>query len=254
LNAPAQHRTGWTRRAVVAAGLAAACTPASDLTEGETGRIVRVGDGDLLRLDSGLEVRLSEIEAPGLGRRAAPHGNASRTLLGAAALGRVARLYYGGLSRDRYDRAIAHVIVEDPAAGPVWLNGLMVRSGGAWVRSWPDNARRVRPLYALESEARAAGRGVWAIDGYRVRSPAELHEVSGFAIVEGMAADAKLEGPPEARAVGEALSLSGLAALGEAPPSLHVRTGVRVRLRGRPDRDGGARIPLTHWGQVETLA
>src|SRR5690606_32341146 len=122
-------------------------------------------------------VRLAEVEAPSPGYDGAadqPHAGESRDLLMAAAMGRAASLWYGGLSRDRYDRAIAHVIARDETGSDLWLNGLMARQGGARVRSWPDNSRRVRRLYALETEARAAKRGLWALDHYRIRAVDDL--------------------------------------------------------------------------------
>ena len=104
-----------TRRIALAgmAALAAGCSGEPDLSEGETGRIARIMDGDALALDTGLRVRLAEIEAPAPGyndRPDEPFAIEARDALERAALGRDARLWYGGLSRDGYERAIAHVI------------------------------------------------------------------------------------------------------------------------------------------------
>ncbi len=43
--------------------LAAGCSAEGDLNAGEQGRISRITDGDVLGLDTGLRVRLTEIEA-----------------------------------------------------------------------------------------------------------------------------------------------------------------------------------------------
>jgi hypothetical protein len=124
-------------------------------------------DGDSLALDTGLRVRLAEVGAPaaGYGDRAdEPGAAAARGIVERAAVGRQALLWYGGLSRDRYQRAIAHVIAHviarDEVGADVWLNGLAVRQGAARVRTYPDNATRARRLLALENEARAGARPV----------------------------------------------------------------------------------------------
>jgi endonuclease YncB( thermonuclease family) len=123
----------WSRRGVVLAGLAAACAQQGYLSAGEQGRVARVLDGDALALDTGLRVRLVEIEAPAPGydgRADEPWAAEARSLLETAATGRQAQLWCGGLSRDSYDRALAHVIVRNETGGEVWLNGMVVRQGG----------------------------------------------------------------------------------------------------------------------------
>ena len=67
--------------------------------------------------------------------RTSPALRKRASILKAAALGRQARLWYGGLSRDDYERALAHVIARDEAGAEVWLNGLVVRQGAARVRT-----------------------------------------------------------------------------------------------------------------------
>ncbi len=213
-----------------------------------------MSDGDLLALDGGLRVRLSEIEAPAISSGRSPYAAEARELLGSVALGRPGRLYYGGLSRDRYERAIAHVIVQAENGEDVWLNGFMARQGGGRVRSWPDNARRVRRLYALEEEARKNRRGLWAFDEYRVRSLDDLAAAYGFVLVEGpldrleTGADAS-----EALLAGAGIQLFAGAELGK-PSDIKLSRGARIRVRGRIGRNREMPVMrLTHWGQVEVL-
>ena len=241
---------------MLVAGLAAVaggCQPPPDLAVGETGRIVRAPDGDLVVLDGGLRVRLSEIEAPALGGNSQPFAAEARSLLVKAAMGRPARLYYGGLSRDRYERAIAHVIVQPAAGGDLWLNGYMARQGGGRVRSWPDNARRVRQLYALEDEARRERRGLWALDAYRVRALDDLAGADGFAVIEGpLSAIGEAAERATVRLTPSGLEIHTDGALGR-PSGLSLSPGRLVRVRGRIDRrQDPPSIRLTHWGQVET--
>lgn len=233
------------------AALAAGCSQPPDLSEGEQGRIVRAFDGDLVTLDAGLRVRLVEIEAP---RASDPYGPEASAILRAASVGRQARLWYGGLTRDRYERALAHVIVSDETGRDIWLNGMMAHQGAARVRSWPDNARRVRELYRLEAEARAAKRGLWALPDYAVRSPAAIGDPAFFTIVEGALLGLKQaagEGRCEIGATGVQLIAGDM--MGPHDPMLDL-AAKRVRIRGKLEYgEGGMIIRLTHWAQVETL-
>lgn len=247
-----------TRRAALAGltGLAAGCAGEADLSEGEQGRIARVMDADVLALDTGLRVRLAEIEAPAPGYRDRPdepYAIEARDALERAALGRQARLWYGGLSRDSYERAIAR----DEVGGDVWLNGLVARQGLARVRSYPDNSTRVRRLLALESEARAASRGLWTDSHWRIRTLDDLEGAPNFSIVEGeITSIGNVAGNGDAHLSPTGIKLEIGERLG--PPDLQLAVGTRIRVRGRidlrPIANGGAPlIRITHWPQVEVV-
>lgn len=167
----------------------AACagpSPLPDMEPGEMGRVVSILDGDALILDTGQSVRLVSIEAPVLyprGRPADAHAAESARMLEDLALGRRVRLYYPGLTRDRYDRALAHVVTEDGAGPQYWLNQEMLRRGGAWVRLYPDTAARGDALLEVEAEARTARRGLWATSRFAVFDVSDLPgELQGFYI------------------------------------------------------------------------
>jgi endonuclease YncB( thermonuclease family) len=246
---------GWSRRGVLLGGLAA-CTAEADLAEGEAGRVARVMDGDSVALDTGLRVRLAEVEAPAAGyngRADEPGTAAARSVLERGGLGRQARLWYGGLSRDRYERAIAHVIASDEVGSDVWLNGFAVRQGGARVRTYPDNAKRARRLLALEQEARAAKRGLWAEDHWRVRALDDLDGAPYFAIVEGAVASVGTRaGDGDAVLTRDGIRFDVGERLGAADVDL--RAGAKVRVRGRIDTRGEMPlIRVTHWAQVEVV-
>jgi endonuclease YncB( thermonuclease family) len=230
-----------------------ACARAPDLAPGETGRIAHVFDGDTLTLEAGLRVRLVEIEAPSE-RYSDGYASEAREALEAASVGRVAQLFYGGLSRDRYQRALAHVIASTETGSDVWLNGYMVRQGAARVRTYPDNARRVRQLLKLEDEARKAKRGLWALDDYRIRATADLAGAPAYAIVEGaLLGVQKTAGDGFAVLTTAGVQLSVGDRLGGADAALKLDAGRPLRVRGRiEDRNGGPTIRITHWGQVET--
>ena len=174
-------------------------------------------------------------------------------MLAAAALGRQAQLWYGGLSRDGYERALAHVIARDEVGAEVWLNGMLVRQGAGRVRTYADNARRARRLLALETEAREAKRGLWAEAHWRVRGLDDLEDAPNFAIVEGVVASiGAMAGDGEAW-----LSPSGIRfEVGErlGAGDVELAAGKRVRVRGRIDtREGEPKIRVTHWAQVEVV-
>lgn len=249
-------KNGWSRRGFVLAGLAAGCARQGDLSAGEQGRVARVLDGDALALDTGLRVRLVEVEAPAPGydgRADEPYAKEAREMLEASAVGRQAELWYGGLSRDSYQRALAHVIVRDEVGGEVWLNGLVARQGAGRVRTYTDNARRARRLLALEDEARGARRGLWADDYWRVRGLDDLDGAPNFAIVEGVVASVgEIAGDGEAHLARSGIRFDVGERLGA--PDVTLAMGARVRVRGRIDARGDEpKMRVTHWAQVEVV-
>jgi len=174
-----------------------------------------------------------------------------------ASLGREARRWFGGLSRDRYERAIAPVIARDDVGANVWLSGLAVRQGAARVRTYPDNAKRARRLLAMESEARAAKRGLWAEAHWRGRGLDDLGGAPNFAVVEGVVSalgtrpgdgDTHLSAGGIRFEVGERLGVA----------DVDVRVGAKLRVRGRIETrpvelGGDPVIRVTHWAQVEVV-
>jgi micrococcal nuclease len=145
--------------ALVALAACSAPDPLAGTQPGEHGRVVRVIDGDALVLDTEQSVRLVGIEAPAgpyKGKGGDPFYRESRRMLEDMALGREVQLFYAGLTRDRYDRALAHVMTTDALGPDLWLNREMV----ARVRVYPDTAAANDLLLAPEAEARIAGLGL----------------------------------------------------------------------------------------------
>ena len=116
------------------------------------GRVVSVHDGDTLTVlvdHRQVRVRLTDIDAPELKQ---PFGTRSRQSLADLCFGKQAALDVRG--QDRYHRTLAHVTCDGKDA-----NAEQVRRGYAW--TYVRYARPDSPLIALESEARAAHRGLW---------------------------------------------------------------------------------------------
>ncbi|MEQ9505449.1 MAG: thermonuclease family protein [Hyphomonas sp.] len=229
--------------------------PLEELVTGERGRVVRVLDGDALVLDTGQSVRLVGIEAP-----AAPYrdraGDAgyeeAKRLLEDMVLGREVELRYGGLTRDRYDRALAHVVTTDALGPRLWLNAEMIRKGGARVRVYPDTAAANAPLLALEASARQDRRGLWDDGVWPIHDAADLPvSAERFQLVEAIAGD--MTSSRERFAVCD-VALQGSSLVLEidkaAAELCQLPEGTRLRARGFL-RDG--RLEITHPLNLEKL-
>jgi endonuclease YncB( thermonuclease family) len=234
------------------------------LEAGETGRVVAVVDGDTLRLDSGIEVRLVGIQAPKLpldrpNFRRWPLAEQAKAALERLALGRELRLDYGGRRRDRYGRALAHLHTRDG----LWLQGQLLAEGMARVYSFRDNRALVAEMLAAERVARANRRGIWGHPYYRVLQADEAGgHIDSFQLVEGRVRDAAL--------VRGRLFLNFGAdwktdfTVGVEPRDLRLfeRAGIdvlqwrgrRLRVRGWIEAWNGPYIEATHPEQIELLA
>lgn len=131
--------------------------------------VIRVSDGDTLwvRLDDRtrkpLKLRLEGIDAP---ERCQAGGEQARSALAAQVLGR--RVDVARRARDSYARTLARVELDGQDLG-AW----MVRQGHAWSYRFRQHPG---PYAALEQQARAARRGVFAqSDAIEPRRFRQLH-------------------------------------------------------------------------------
>lgn len=154
------------------------------LAGGERGRVVEVRSGDVLVLDTGLVVRLAQIDAPHMDQ---PGADQARGDLQRLAGGQDVQLLYGGARRDGYGRALAQV---RRAKDHVWLQAALLRDGWARVRTYADNHVEIRALLDDEAKARSKRLGLWSLADDQVRLPSEIDRgVRGFQIVEGRVAE-----------------------------------------------------------------
>lgn len=220
---------------------------------GERGRVVRIIDGDALVLNTGQSVRLVGIEAPALNRRdrnPAPYAEEAARALENMLMGREVQLYYPGLTRDRYDRALAHVVTIDAAGPDYWANMELVKRGAARVRLYPDTAARGADLLAAERAAREEEAGLWDMATYEVIQAGTLPSgMRGFMLVRG-----RLDGrmPTERGVCAWSLEAASLQVRVEQTASdfCEAEPGASFQLRGWVS---GGVLTLTHPLHAESL-
>jgi micrococcal nuclease len=155
---------------LAAAALAAAAAGggcAGGMAEGDerTGRVVRVTDGDTIRVAVGgreERVRYIGIDTPESATPGAPvecFGRAAARANARLVAGRRVRLVTDAEPRDRYGRLLAYVF---RAGDGRFVNAALVRAGYAVPLTVPPNVRHADRFRALASEARADGRGLWS--------------------------------------------------------------------------------------------
>lgn len=240
------------------------------LLEGEIGMVQSIVDGDTLFLENGLKVRLSAMQAPKLplGRpevKAWPLSTTAKKELEKLALGQEVQLYYGGLQRDRYDRALAQVfLLDDAGEKTIWLQEEMIRRGYGRVYTWPDTWQDSERLFAAEREARAAERGIWGRDFYKIRTPEPNNlsqDMDSFQIVEGIiVSTAKVRdkmflnfGADYRTDFTVFVTKEGQRRFKKAELDLMSLEGARVRVRGWVEIQNGPTMILDHAERLEIL-
>jgi len=266
-----------SRRWVLAAGAALclppllspvrlAAAPLLDIEEEATVR--KVIDGDTVVLDDGAEVRLVGTQAPKLplGRPNYPTwplAPEAKVKLEQLVLNRRVGLGYGGNDMDRHGRLLAQLWRDDG----LWIQGAMVEAGMARVYGFADNRALVPELLALERQARADRRGIWANAYYAVLTARELERdaealVDSFQLVEGRIEEAALvrgrayfnfgsDWKTDLTAVLQPETVDLFEAEGLDPAGFE---GRQVRLRGWVELYNGPMIEITYPEQVEVLA
>ena len=239
---------------------------------GETGRVVRIVDGDsfVLALDGGegeeLSVRLSAIQAPRTAQRAArawPYAYEAKAGLSALIKGRTVQLFYGGETRDRFGRAVAQVYTLDKTGkADLWVQGEMIRLGLARVYSWKGELADMAALYDLEAQARDRSRGLWASEFYAVRKPDPdplAQYVDSLQIIEGIiTSTADIRGRIYLNFGADyrtdfTIAIAKKNAKRFAAINPIGLTGARVRVRGWIELINGPMIWLDHPGRLEIL-
>jgi len=119
--------------------------------------VTQVIDGDTIIIEGGYRVRYIGIDTPEIHPEVEAFGmeawQANRRLVE----GKEVRLE-GDLSEtDKYGRLLRYVYVND-----IFVNAELVRQGLAKANAYPPDTKYQNYLEDLETEARQAGRGIWA--------------------------------------------------------------------------------------------
>jgi micrococcal nuclease len=135
--------------------------PAKDLG----GRVVRVTDGDTIRVALGgrvERVRYIGIDTPESVKPDTPvqcYAHRAATENARLVAGRRVRLVLDVETHDRFGRLLAYVYREDDG---LFVNEALVRGGFARTLTVPPNVRYAGRFAALARRARRAGRGLWS--------------------------------------------------------------------------------------------
>lgn len=125
--------------------------------------VTRISDGDTFECGAEGRVRLIGLDAPEAAQE--PYGTAATAALASLLpLGAAVELELDRDPRDRNNRVLAYVWHEGR-----FINWLLVRQGWALSGRYPPNLRYAAMLEAAEARARAEGRGLWRVDGFRCR-------------------------------------------------------------------------------------
>lgn len=134
--------------------------------QGATVTVLSVVDGDTFKVEiNGKQesVRLIGVDTPETvhpSKEVQPYGPQASAYTKQRLTGQQVRLEFDAAERDQYGRLLAYAWLGDEM-----YNATLIREGYAQVLTVPPNVKYVDQLVALQKEARAAGRGLWAGNG-----------------------------------------------------------------------------------------
>ncbi len=123
----------------------------------DTALVTEVIDGDTIVIEGGYRVRYIGIDTPEIHPQLEPFAlealEANRQLVE----GKIVRLEQDVSPTDKYQRLLRYIWVDG-----ILVNAELVRLGLAEANAYPPDTRYQEYLEELETEAREAGRGMWA--------------------------------------------------------------------------------------------
>ena len=123
----------------------------------KTATVARVIDGDTIIIDTGHRVRYIGIDTPEVYPEKEALGAEAQQANRQFVEGKKVRLERDVSNTDKYGRLLRYVYVDD-----LFVNAELVRQGLAEARAYPPDTKYQDLLEKLETEAREAGRGIWA--------------------------------------------------------------------------------------------
>lgn len=147
--------------------------------------VAEVLDGETVRLDDNIEVRLVGALAPRAADADAradlewPPETEARRALTTLVAGRTVSLAFLGERADRYERVLAHLFVGE-GDGQTWVQGRLVETGHARAYALPGSDGCIGELLKRERQARQSGLGLWSHAAYQVRPADRPTEVERY--------------------------------------------------------------------------
>jgi len=169
-------------------------TPSEEGDYDATVTVTRVIDGDTVEISPAVdgieELRFIGVDAPetkdpDCGRQ--PYGREAREFTASELRGREVGLEFDEEKTDRNGRLLAYVYEDGEM-----FNERLLREGYAQVASFLPNTRYVERLEEAQEEARAAGRGIWALPEDQLAQQADRgNGIGGGCAQKGKAAKQK---------------------------------------------------------------
>jgi len=242
---------------------------ACDLSEGRTGIVARVIDGETLSLEDGGEVKLLGLLAPTAPAwwkqaRPWPPAEAAKRELARLIVGKKIELKFDARRQDRRKRWLAQLYMAD-GGERIWVQSHLIGKGLARAHAFFDNRACQRELQQREAGARDQEQGLWRQRAYRVVDAARPEtlkpRVQTFQIVEGEVVELGRTsgwtflnfGSDRKKDFTAAIAAKDAKAFAGSDVALDGLKGRRVRVRGWIERWNGPAIKVTHPEQIEVL-
>ncbi len=119
--------------------------------------VTRVIDGDTIELENGEKVRYIGIDSPEVANIGECFGKESTNKNAELVLGKKVHLVKDVSERDRYQRLLRYVYVDD-----VFINELLVRDGYASALTYPPDVKFKDVFLEAQRLARDEGKGLWS--------------------------------------------------------------------------------------------
>lgn len=132
--------------------------------------VTRVIDGDTIELENGETVRLIGIDTPETvhpSKAVEYYGKEASDFTRVMVEGKQVKLELDVQKRDKYNRLLAYVYLEDGT----FLNAELVKEGYAKGSTYPPNVKYTDLFTKLQKEARENNRGLWAPEKERITTP-----------------------------------------------------------------------------------
>ena len=122
-------------------------------------RVVYVYDGDTVKLDNGENVRYLGIDTPEMNYKKPPaerFAEQAKRFNEQLVAQKKVRLEFDAQRRDKYDRLLAYVYVDD-----IFVNAEILKQGYGKVYIIPPNVKYADEFLALQREAKTDKKGIW---------------------------------------------------------------------------------------------